>query len=148
MLEAAAETIDGFPDGTDPCFGERWVSVAIYKGSLDAIKWMIGKGVDLRYREDDGSTPIHDCIESSRPEKHVILEMLIKAGADLNAHGMSDWTPLHLAAMRDEHKALRILLEAGADPEERTRIDMCQTAEEEAREFGHRVSADILAMYS
>ncbi len=45
------------------------------------------------------------------------VEILLKAGADVNAKDTDDWTPLHFAAAKNPSPAvLEILLKAGADP--------------------------------
>ncbi len=45
------------------------------------------------------------------------LKVLLKAGADVNAKGMSGMTPLHYAAKSNpDPDALEVLLKAGADP--------------------------------
>jgi uncharacterized protein len=146
-LESASNTIDGFPFGKDPFHERYWLTSAIHSGSLETIRWMIRKGVDLLFRDDEGYTPIHSCVEHDRADKYEILDLLLRSGADVNAHGPNDWTPLHLAAISDDQKAMQILLRAGADPSIRTRIDEYATPEEEARNLGHDDSADFLRKF-
>ena len=46
-----------------------------------------------------------------------VLEVLLKAGADVNAKENKGWTPLHAAAAENPSPAvLEVLLKAGADP--------------------------------
>jgi ankyrin repeat protein len=52
-----------------------------------------------------------------------ILRMLLSFGADPNQRGTNDYTPLHMAVDEKNSLAIQILLDAGADPELRTRID-------------------------
>jgi hypothetical protein len=54
-----------------------------------------------------------------------------------------DYTPLHMAVAERNVLAIRILLDAGADRERRTRIDECETPLEMAKAAG---LADIAAM--
>ncbi|XP_046371975.1 caseinolytic peptidase B protein homolog [Haliotis rufescens] len=44
------------------------------------------------------------------------MERLIKSGVDVNARHQLGWTALHVAAMNKHKEAVRVLLEAGADP--------------------------------
>jgi ankyrin repeat protein len=105
---------------------------------------MLEKGVNLRFRDGEGRTPLHACIDRQIGERYEILTLLIAAKADVNASGRNDYAPLHLAAVRDDHRAIRILLDAGANRDQRTKIDRYATPAEEARRLGHHRSADII----
>lgn len=147
-LESLCQTVEDFPFGKDSFeVGRHWITNAIDLGSFEAVEWMIRKGVELNFRDDEGYTPIHSCLERQRADKYRILDLLIRSGADVNAHGFNDYTPLHKAALHDDKKSMRMLLEAGADRTIRTRIDDYATPEEEARNLGHRSSADFLASF-
>lgn len=144
-LEAACHIIEGFPSGKDRLIERHWITNAIDCGSLNSVEWMISKGVELKFRDDEGLTPLHSCISRRLPDKYEILDALILAGADVNAHDMNDYTPLHLATISDDRKAIRMLVNANADTSVRTRIDHYATAEEEARILGRHESANFLA---
>lgn len=135
-LEQLAAEIPGFPEGVDPYIGRRWIINAIDTGSVVSIRWMLGKGVDLNFRDDEGGTPLHSAIDRARGDKYDVLETLIVAAAPLNVKGFNDWTPAHLAAARDDVEALRILVRHGADLSIRTDIDNYATPLEEARHLG------------
>jgi ankyrin repeat protein len=131
-LERLGSQISGFPDGVDPWIGRYWIINAIDSGSLLSVKWMLDRKVNLIFTDGEGGTVLHSCIDRNRPDRMEILHALIEAGADLNARGLHDWTPLHLAAYRNNLEAVEILLKAGADPKLRTRIDNFATPDEEA----------------
>jgi len=135
QLERLRERIDEFPLGSDSEYGEPWLFHAIERGCIKTLQWMIGKGVSLHGR-DIGYPVLHACIESDAPNKQQVLALLVHSGADLNSRGPNDWTPLHLAAVRNDVWAVEYLLEAGADASVRTRIDNCFTAEQEAEMLG------------
>jgi hypothetical protein len=69
--------------------------------------------------------------------------LLLSFGADPNGRGIKDYTPLHMAVAERNPLAVQILLDGGADPELRTRIDGCETPLEMAEAAG---LADIAAM--
>jgi len=144
-LESMCHSIVEFPFGKDRFIQRDWVTNAIDCGSFNSVKWMIDKGVELKFQDKEGNTPLHSCIYRRLPEKYEILNLLIFAGADVNAYGINDYTPLHLATLKDDRKAIQILLSAGADASIRTRIDDFATAEEEARILGHHKTANFLA---
>jgi ankyrin repeat protein len=72
----------------------------------------------------------------------------LNAGASVNLKGINDWTPAHMAAARDDVKALRIFIRFGADLSIRTNIDEHATPLEEARNLGKRNAAKFLEDYS
>ncbi|MEM6610154.1 MAG: ankyrin repeat domain-containing protein [Pseudomonadota bacterium] len=147
QLEFASQLVDSFPYEQDGYHGDPWMVHAVSSGRLNSVKWMIAKGVDPNPKVDDGYPPILTCLELRSPEKHQILAALIAAGADIGAQGINGWTPLHMAAIRDDEISIRMLLEAGADRTITTGIDDDATAEQEARTLGHWTSAEIIARF-
>ena len=134
-LDELAELMGDFPNGGDDFVGRRWIQSAIDVGSKQTIIWMLEKKVDLSF-EDEGYPALFCTIESDRPDRYEILEMLLQHGAPTDMRGINDWTPLHLAAARNDVKALKLLLEYGAEPTAKTRIDNYATPLEEARTLG------------
>jgi ankyrin repeat protein len=130
------ELIDGFPGGVDQFIGRRWVTNAIDAGSMACVEWMIARRVELRFRDEEGYTVIHSALKRKAPDRQRVLEMLLKAGADVNARGVNDWTPAHMAAVGGDVEALQILIKHGADLSARTNIDDYATPVEEARVMG------------
>ena len=147
QLEFASQVVDSFPYERDSCHGSPWIVHAVSSGSLKSVKWMVEKGVNIQPIDTDGYPPVISCIDVEGKEKYQILRVLINAGADIDERGINGWTPLHMAAVRDDEKSMRILLEAGADRTITTKIDDDVTAEEEARNLGHQKSADFIASF-
>ncbi|XP_037068546.1 ankyrin repeat domain-containing protein 16-like [Pollicipes pollicipes] len=72
-----------------------------------------GCRVCLEMGNKDGKRPIHEAAHFSQLE---CLEVLIKAGCDVNALKRADWTPLMLASTRPDEPCVAALLGAGALP--------------------------------
>jgi ankyrin repeat protein len=140
-LAELAQMIDGFPTGKDDFVQQHWLRHAVACGSVEVVAWMIEHGAPVVFTDDDGYTVLHAAIECSRPDKHGVISLLIAAGADINAHGVNDWTPAHMAAAWNDVAALRLLHEAGADFSIRTRIDEYATPLEEAMILGRSAEA-------
>lgn len=143
-LEDAATLVEGFPDGEDSQTGRQWVLHAIVDAPLATLDWMLDYGVDLAVCDDAGYTPLIAAIEGARADRLEVLQRLIAAGAPLNGQGINGWTPLHMAAARDDVAALELLLEAGADVSIRTGVDGYATPLEEARHLGQLRAARCL----
>ena len=134
--ETLSRELPDFPHGVDDLVQRRWIINAVYGGSKAAIEWMLEKEVELNFRDEEGYTPVLTAIERQGPDKHEILEMLLRAGASPNLKGINDWTPAHMAAARDDVEALKRLIRYGADLTVRTDIDDYATPLEEARTLG------------
>ena len=135
-LESLERELDVFPLGEDPYFGRRWIINAIDCGCMESIRWILSRGVELGFRDEEGYTPILSALERDREERLEILELLLRTGAPVNRKGVNDWTPAHMAAARDDVDALRVLVLHGADLSIRTEIDDYATPLEEARHLG------------
>ena len=140
-LEDAAKIVIDFPKGQDDFINRHWITNAIDCGNAEVVKWMLNKQVSVNFKDDGGYCVLHSAIERNQPDKYEIMKILIKAGADVNAKGINDWTPAHMAAVRDDVEALKILHEAGADFTIRTDIDGYATPLEEAVALGHSAKA-------
>lgn len=112
----------------------------VYQRDLDIVELLLAVKPDVNLRYDwptwalsnaKGDTPLFVVVvrnsaemielESTvKPrERLAIMDLLIEAGADVNAQRggkASGWTPLMYAAAQDEDEIARRLLKAGADP--------------------------------
>lgn len=140
-LEAISSNVDDFPCGKDHFVSRHWITNAIDCGTKEVVAWMLSKGAPVVFRDDEGYSVLHSAIESERPDRIEIMAMLLEAGADVNAHGINDWTPAHHAAARNDVEALKLLVESGADLSIRTRIDEYATPLEEAEILGNSPEA-------
>ena len=126
-----------WPNCVDPYMGTSVLQVALGWAPLETIGELLTAGADPNFQPvDDGFPSLVDVLHhrlSDRPELrhwddgHDLLALLIEHGADVHRRGINDWTALHFAAAADDPIAVTMLLEAGADPEARTRIDEFET---------------------
>ena len=144
LLEEAARIIDSFPSGVDDFIQCHWITNAINYGSLESVVWVLSKDVDLTFRDDEGYTPILSAIDREKSDKYEIIKLLIDHGAPINMKGNNDWTPLHMAAVREDIESLRILVRNGADLTIRTEIDDYATPLEEAMYLNKQRSVEFL----
>lgn len=97
------------PDGWTP------LGLAAYFGAESSARLLLATGADLALRSTNpsGNTPLHAAVAGKR---HRLVELLIEAGADINATDANGWTPLNLAAREGVTRTIDYLLAHGADP--------------------------------
>lgn len=144
ILEELAAHWPAFPEGVDDS-GTRWITNAIACGSAGVVRWMLSHGASAGIEADDGYTVLHSAIERSQPDRHQIMQDLIAAGADVNEIGIHGYTPAHLAAVRNDVEALKVLHERGADFSIRTSVDDYYTPLEEARSLKGERAAEAIS---
>lgn len=127
-----AELIDDFPNGKDHFIHRHWITNAIDCGNLKIVEWMIQNEAPLVFEDDEGYSVLHSAIEREGEDKYQIMQLLIDNGADVNAKGINGWTPAHMAAVRNDLKALMLLKKNDADFTIRTEIDDYATPYQEA----------------
>jgi len=126
-------------------FGGGHVLVyAIYWSPPPFIAWMIAEGAEVNFAADDGFPALLAALSRDRPPRHEVLATLLANGADVDARGINDWTPLHYAVSLHDAVAIRMLLAAGADPSQRTRIDQYSTALDDARAMAFDEAVGLL----
>lgn len=132
-----------FPNCLTDC-GETCLDYAIYHGPISLVRALLELGADPNYEDPSGFPSLFAAIDRAAPDRAEVLALLLGAGANVQQRGFNDYTALHHAACRDDAKAVEMLLEHGADPEARTRIDDYATPLEEAERFGHTIGAAAL----
>jgi tankyrase len=87
---------------------------ACYFGNIIGVKKWLKLGANVEYIEErDGWLPLH---YAARWDDIKMLNMLIKAGANINGKTKSKETALHKCARWDRKDVAIILLQLGADP--------------------------------
>jgi hypothetical protein len=152
-LRAAVDDPAAVPNGRMPDTVGPCLVYAIYHSPLRFIRTLLEIGADPNAPVDDGFPPLiaalsctHDVPGATRrTDVDDILRLLLSFGADPNQRGINDYTPLHMAVAERNPFAVQILLDGGADPGLRTRIDECETPLEMAEAAGLEAIAAILA---
>src|SRR5215510_1172064 len=151
-LRAAVDDPAVVPNGRMPDIVGPCLVYAIYHSSLAFIRTLLEIGADPNAPVNDGFPPIIAALSCAREAPGAtrrtdvddILRLLLSFGADPNQRGINDYTALHMAVAERNTLAVQTLLDHGADPELRTRIDDCETPLEMARDAGLESLATIL----
>ncbi len=152
-LRAAVDDVAAVPNGRMPDAIGPCLVYAIYHSPLPFIRTLLEIGADPNAPVDDGFPPLIAALSCARDvpgapmrtDVHGILRLLLSAGADPNQRGINDYTALHMAVAERDPLAVQILLDGGADPELRTRIDDYETPLEMAQAAGLATIAATLA---
>jgi len=146
-LESALGNPPDFPNCRMPQdlgVGDYPLDYAIYWSPLPFIIELIERGADLNRPADDGFPSLMATLASDRINRLAVLSVLLENGADTGQRGINDWTPLHYAVVQRDLPAVEILLDYGADPTVRTRIDDCTTPFEDAKATGFTEAAALM----
>jgi hypothetical protein len=151
-LRAAVDDPALIPNGQMPVPIGSCLVYAIYHSPLAFIRTLLEMGADPNAPAGDGFPPLIAALSCSRdvpgatgrPDVDEVLRLLLARGADPNQRGVNDYTPLHMAVAERNIRAVQLLLDAGADPELRTRIDDCESSIEMAKGAGLADLAEML----
>jgi len=152
-LRAAVDDSSVIPNGPMPLTIGACLEYAIYHSPLPFIRTLLEIGADANPAEHSGFPPLIAALSCSRSHPGAparsdtleIMKLLLDFGADPNQRGLNDYTPLHMAVSERNVGAVRLLLDAGANPRLRTRIDDCETAAESARRAGLNEFVELLS---
>jgi ankyrin repeat protein len=104
--------------GADPnaplMSGETPLMEASRRGNLATVRLLLSKNANPNTRESNGGQNALMWAVSQR--QAAVVEELIKHGADVQAGSKSGFTPLMFAAQQGDEDSARILLRAGAKP--------------------------------
>lgn len=152
-LRTAVDDPSTVPNGRMPAGIGSCLVYAIYHSPLAFVRALLQIGANANAPADDGFPPLIaalTCVHeragaTARDDVDEILRLLLSFGADPNQRGINDYTPLHMAVAERLPRAVEILLDGGAQPGLRTRIDECQTPGEMAAAAGLTAIAAMLA---
>lgn len=143
-LRAAVDDPAVIPNGQMPLTIGSCLVYAIYHSPFAFIRTLLELGADPNAPVDDGFPPLIAALATGRDQPGAtkrtdvenVIQLLLAFGADPNQRGINDYTPLHMAVAERNPLALQRLLEGGADPDLRTRIDDGETPGEMAAAAG------------
>lgn len=92
---------------------ENALMIAAIRGHLAQVQALIARKAQVN---KPGWTPLHYAASSTSDRSPAIVELLLEHHAYIDAASPNGSTPLMMAAMYGDARAVGILLEAGADP--------------------------------
>jgi ankyrin repeat protein len=154
-LRAAVDDPATVPNGPMPPTIGPCLVYAIYHSPFPFIRTLLAIGAEPNPDVNDGFPPLIAALSCARPragspgrkDTLEIIKLLLTFNADPNQRGVNDYTPLHMAVGERDLAAIEVLLEAGADPRLRTRIDSYETPREMAERAGLVEIAKFLGEY-
>jgi ankyrin repeat protein len=113
---------------------------AVTQGPQPAVELLLAYKADPNIgRPQYGWTPL---LEAAQRDSKGIAEVLLKAGADVNAKADDGWTPLHMAVSRKQREVAELLLANHANPNAKMKDG--QTPLHFAVQSGQRELAELL----
>ncbi len=118
---------------------ESPLMIASIKGMTEIVSQLLDKDADVN---KPGWTPLHYAATAGHLQ---IMNLLLEHHAYIDAASPNGSTPLMMAAMYGTPSAVKLLLEAGADP--LLKNDLGLTAIDFAQRANRQESADIIAAF-
>lgn len=151
-LRAAVDDPAVVPNGRMPDTIGSCLVYAIYHSPLRFIRTLLEIGANPNAPVDDGFPPLIAALSCTREvagakrrtDVDEIIRLLLSFGTDPNQRGLNDYTPLHMAVAERNPLAAQLVLDGGADPELRTRIDERETPLEMSERAGLTDMAALL----
>ena len=93
--------------------GDTCLTLAAYHGHTETVRYLVSvPEVDVNHSEDENFTALHIAAQNNHAE---VVEVLIDAGADIEAKDEDGSSPLHCACRRGALNAVKLLVKAGAE---------------------------------
>ncbi|YAF94592.1 MAG: ankyrin repeat domain-containing protein [Nodularia sp. CChRGM 3473] len=98
------------------------LGLAVQSGNLEKIQFLLDAGADINYEKPEGYDVLIDAMHGRDIAKDenliAIIDLLIKKGAKVNGVSSYGESAISVASNKGRFDAVKILLTAGADPEQ------------------------------
>uniref|UniRef100_A0A6C0BB72 Uncharacterized protein n=1 Tax=viral metagenome TaxID=1070528 RepID=A0A6C0BB72_9ZZZZ len=115
ILSLASELEMDIDINTRNEYADTVLTTNIQKGNVDIVEFLLSKGANVNQRvHRDKTTPLGYACECNNP---AIVDILIKAGADVNKTDKNGYAPLHVACIietGEDQSIIHMLVNAGA----------------------------------
>ena len=93
--------------------GDTCLTLAAYFGHTETVRYLVGlPDVEVNHEESESFTALHFAVQEGHRD---VVEVLIDAGADIDARTSEGCTPLHYACGGGKLAIVKVLVKAGAD---------------------------------
>ncbi|MDH5714115.1 MAG: ankyrin repeat domain-containing protein [Candidatus Aminicenantes bacterium] len=115
--EVMKSIIDAGADINTTSHARGWSPLhqAALSGWLDAARLLIEEGAELNTKGRFGNTPLQLGLLGGNREAEAVAVLLLESGADGNTKALTGDTPLLTAVQKGFSKAVKLMLEKGAD---------------------------------
>ncbi|XP_071636387.1 uncharacterized protein [Temnothorax longispinosus] len=87
---------------------QKDINIAASNGDIQAVKRLLGDGVDANGKDIDGRTPLHYAVSSGQAS---VVNILLENGADVTRVTNKGNTPLHTATSKGYNEIVEVLLQ-------------------------------------
>ena len=105
MLEHGTPINGDYVEGLGQLYGQA------KHEDIEATKWLLSRGANVHQCLDDGQTPLHGAADRNNGTK--VIELLLNAGAKINARDHLGKTPLFYAQQSEKKRIVTYLKKSG-----------------------------------
>lgn len=117
--------------------------LAIEEDNYEIIDLLLRSGADLNLGNQESGLQNSPLMDASYSGNLKLVEMLLSWKADVNQQGKQEMAALHLAARKGHSQIAAALIEAGANPDQKSK---CGTAKELAQKQGSKELLTVFAV--
>ena len=114
VLEYLLREVPGIDLHCQDEYGRTVLELAALAGEFKSVETLISNNANVGYVTPEGMSALHYAAFSTYNGSTHVVNLLLKAGDDLNIKGINGGTPLHLAASRGKDDVVSTLIEHGA----------------------------------